>query len=108
MGKSPQQDPDMAFVHYVISVLRHGFRIGFNHSSLLRSAATNMESAHQHPEIISDYLAKEQSLGRMLGSFTEEMLPNLPSLHINRFGVIPKEHNTGKWHLITDLFYPHG
>ena len=67
-----------------------------------------MLSARQHPEIISDYLAKEQSLGRMLGPFTEEMLPNLPSLHINRFGVIPKGHNTGKWRLITDLSYPHG
>ena len=82
--------------------------IGFNHSSLLRSAATKMLSARQHPELISDYLAKEQSLGRMLGPFTEEMLPNLPSLHINRFGVIPKGHNTGKWRLITDLSYPHG
>ena len=36
------------------------------------------------------------------------MLPNLPSLHINRFGVITKGHNTGKWCLITDLSYPHG
>ena len=106
--KALSRHPDTAFAHYVVNGLRHGFRIGFNHSSLLRSAATNMESARQHPEIISDYLAKEQSLGRMLGLFTEEMLPNLPSLHINRFGVIPKGHNTGKWRLITDLSYPHG
>ena len=106
--KALSRHPDTAFAHYIINGLRHGFRIGFNHSSLLRSAATNMESARQHPEIISDYLAKEQSLGRMLGPFTEEMLPNLPSLHINRFGVIPKGHNTGKWRLITDLSYPHG
>ena len=55
-----------------------------------------MESARQHPEIISDYLAKKQSLGHTLGPFKEEMLPNLPSLHINRFGVIPMGHNTGK------------
>ena len=67
-----------------------------------------MESAHQHPKIISDYLAKEQSLGCMLGPFSKELSSHLPSLHINRFGVIPKGHNTGKWRLITDLFYPHG
>ena len=29
-------------------------------------------------------------------------------LHVNRFGVIPKGHNTGKWRLITDLLYPPG
>ena len=29
-------------------------------------------------------------------------------LHVNRFGVIPKGHNTGKWRLITDLSYPPG
>ena len=27
-------------------------------------------------------------------------------LHINRFGVIPKGHITGKWRLITDLSFP--
>ena len=44
----------------------------------------------------------------MLGPFSKEMSSGLPSLHINRFGVIPKGHNTGKWRLITDLSYPHG
>ena len=29
-------------------------------------------------------------------------------LYVNRFGVIPKGHNTGKWRLITDLSYPPG
>lgn len=27
------------------------------------------------------------------------------TVHINRFGVIPMGHATGKWHLITDLSY---
>ncbi len=40
----------------------------------------------------------------MLGPFTDTS--SLPPLHINRFGVIPKGHNTkGKWRLITDLSY---
>ena len=31
-----------------------------------------------------------------------------PLLHINRFGLIPKGHDSGKFRLITDLSFPHG
>ena len=44
----------------------------------------------------------------MLGPFTPGDMGTLPALHINRFGVIPKGHNTGKWRLITDLSHPPG
>ena len=57
-----------------------------------------MPSATTHPEVVTAYLQKEQSLGRLLGPFTPTQL--------NRFGVIPKGHNTGKWRLITDLSHP--
>ena len=50
--------------------------------------------------------ANECALGRMLGPFPPSLVPLLPPLHVNRFGVIPKGHNTGKWRLITDLSYP--
>ena len=65
-----------------------------------------MQSAHDHPEVIDDYLAKECSLGRMLGPFTMDDLAALPQYQINRVGVIPKGHGTGKWRLITDLSFP--
>lgn len=42
----------------------------------------------------------------MLGPFSST--EGLPQLHINRFGVIPKGHNTGKWRMITDLSFPSG
>ena len=29
-------------------------------------------------------------------------------IHISRFGVIPKKHQPGKWHLITDFSFPKG
>ena len=45
-------------------------------------------------------------LGRVIGPFQREELATVPELHINRFGVIPNGHNTGKWRLITDLSYP--
>ena len=44
----------------------------------------------------------------MLGPFSRADLKPLPSLHINRFGVMPKGHNNGKWRLITDFSYPAG
>ena len=83
-----------------------GFRIGFQYGSPLRSASANMPSARLHPEVIQDYLRKEVAKGRMLGPFSSET--NVLPLHVNRFGVIPKGHNTGKWRLITDLSFPHG
>ena len=61
--------PDHAFVRYVCNGIRFGFRIGFNHSSQLKSATTNMQSAFEHPEVISQYLQKERSLGHLLGPF---------------------------------------
>ena len=27
-------------------------------------------------------------------------------VHVDRFGVVPKKHQPGKWHLITDLSFP--
>ena len=56
--------------------------------------------------MVGDYLRKELSLGRMLGPFPDSS--TLPPLQVNRFGVIPKGHNTGKWRLITDLSFPPG
>ena len=96
--------PDRALAGYIVKGLQAGFRIGFRWGSPLRSARSNMQSARQHRQIITDYLRKEQSLGRMLGPFTATEIP--ACTHINRFGVIPKGHNTGKWRLITDLSYP--
>ena len=62
-----------------------------------------MQSARDHPEVVRRYITEELSKGRLLGPFRPGQLR---SLHINRFGVIPKGHNTGKWRLITDLSYP--
>ena len=63
-----------------------------------------MGSALLHMEVVTDYLKKELSLGRMLGPFPSDF--STPELHINCFGVIPKGHDTGRWRLITDLSFP--
>ena len=98
--------PDKAFAHYICTGLRFGFRIGFSGNVCLKPAPNNMRSAHDHPTVVSEYLAKETALGRMLGPF--DMSTCLCPLQINRFGVIPKDHDQGKWRLITDLSFPPG
>ena len=72
--------------------------------TLCKSASRNMESAQLHPDVVSKYLQKEGSLGRMLGPFAQGEL--VAQCHISRFGVIPKGHGTGKFRLITDLSFP--
>ena len=49
------------------------------------------------------YLANECIMGRVLGPFPQ---PPLGTLHVNRFGVIPKMAQPGKWRLIVDLSFP--
>ena len=97
--------PDRDFAAYICSGIRLGFRIGFVRGHSLKSASANMFSSVQHPDIIQEYISKELDLGRMLGPLDPTCNT---TVHINRFGVVPKGHNTGKWRLITDLSYPPG
>ncbi len=73
--------------NYIINELTDGFRIWV--------PVWGTSHLNKHPEVVTAYLQKEQSL---LG-------PSHP-LPPTRFGVIPKGHNTGKWRLITDLSHP--
>ncbi|KAL5509536.1 hypothetical protein EMCRGX_G004926 [Ephydatia muelleri] len=77
--------------------------IGFVRGRSLKSASANMFSSFQHPDIIQEYISKVLDLSRMLGPLDPTCYT---TVHINRFGVVPKGHNTGKWRLITDLSYP--
>ena len=90
-------------MRFILAGIRDGFRIGFDRRCPLRSAHRNIPSAVEHPQVVSEYIAKELMLGRMIGPFQREELATVPELHINRFGVIPNGHNTGKWRLITSL-----
>ncbi|MCG8620845.1 MAG: hypothetical protein MJE68_02435 [Proteobacteria bacterium] len=63
-----------------------------------------MLSATKNATVVEDYLRKECALGRVLGRFKRGSL----NVHINRFGVIPKPHQPGKWRLIVDLSDPSG
>ena len=97
--------PDKAFSQYLLNDFTYGFRIGFNYKShTSRAAKRNMASAVENPQVVEEYLAKERELGRVIGSLT----PGSLQLQINRFGVIPKSSQPGKWRLIVDLSHPDG
>ena len=98
--------PDGEYKEYLLTGLRRGFRIGFDYGShRCRSAKTNMKSALQNPAVVDRYLATEVGLGRILGPLEPS---SLPLVVINRFGVIPKSHQPGRWRLIVDLSHPNG
>ena len=97
--------PDQTFATLVLQGIEHGFNVGFDHTSSLHSASSNMQSARSHTEVVSQYVEGEVAVGRIFGPFPRNAIPGL---HINRMGVIPKGHVPGRWHLITDLSYPEG
>jgi hypothetical protein len=98
--------PDEVYVRYILSGIKDGFRIGYDYSAhTCASSGKNMQSAAAHPEPIDKYIEEEVSLGRMVGPLDSQWRS---SIHISRFGVIPKPHQPGKWRLITDLSSPNG
>ena len=103
--KKLEQHPDQDFSSYILRGIENGFNIGVNPAVPLRPATRNMLSASQHPDVIDDYLQAELQEHRIRGPFPSHLAP---SVHINRFGIIPKKHQPGKWRLITDLSFPDG
>lgn len=99
-----QHHPDTDFAGFILRGIEHRFRIGVD-PSLPLSPAKNMLSAEQHSQIIDDYLQNELHQRNIMGPFPPQ---TANVVHINRFGVIPKKHQPGKWRLITDLSHPEG
>ena len=97
--------PDQDFANYVLNGIEKGFSIGKSTMHPLQSACKNMQSARENPHVIEEYLQNEIQQGNILGPFSPYIAP---TVHIYRFGVIPKKHQQGKWHLITDLSFPEG
>ena len=99
--------PDSMFQQYILEGLTNGFRIGFNYQALSpRSVqANNMQSASRNAAVIEERLQTEISLGRVVGPLP---LEKYTFVHVSRFGVIPKNHQLGKWRMIVDLSHPKG
>ena len=96
-----QDHPDTEYLSYILAGIEGGFRIGFGFAShSCRSAAHNIQSATTHPEPMEKYIREEVSAGHIIGPHNSHWRQ---SVHVSRFGVIPKPHQPGKWQLITDL-----
>ncbi len=97
--------PDRDFVAYIVRGITSGFRIGVDPSLIngqFQSTNSNMQSARDNAQVIDSYLGTECSLNRVIGPLPVDT----PGIHVNRFGVIPKANQPGKWRLIVDLSYP--
>ena len=100
-----KEHPDPEFAEYLLRGMTEGFCIGFNYQDCTcKSAKRNMKSAFDNPQVVRDYLALESKLGRIEGPLDI----GTPCIITNRFGVIPKQHQPGKWRLIVDLSHPKG
>ena len=97
--------PDQDFAQFIVRGIREGFPIGVDPTASFVSARRNMSSALENPQVIEEYLSKEVTAGNIFGPFSPSALPEV---HINRFGVIPKKHQPGRWHLITELSHHEG
>ena len=94
--------PDRHLVHYLLTGITEGFRIGFQRNQVCKRAAGNMKSASLNPEPVMDFIRGEVQAGRVIGP-----LQDVPQVHVSRFGVIPKQGQPGRWRLILDLSSPH-
>ncbi len=98
--------PDQYYHAYLVEGLRHGFRIGYSYGSAkCLSAVSNMSSTSERPSVIDEFIDTEVAAGRILGPVDPS---HAKLIHVNRFGLVPKGHASGKWRLIVDLSFPAG
>ena len=99
--------PDRQFAHLILSGLEHGFPIGFDISSKLRPAKSNLISAREHPDVVSAYIQEELCRGH-IGHVGSLETANQLNIQLSPLGAIPKKGKPGKWRLIMDLSSPKG
>ena len=99
--------PNPELTALILRGLRTGFRIGFQSKSKLHPAKSNLLSALAHPQVLSNYIAKELEMQRIacIGSSSDTTQLNI---HISPLGVIPKKGRVDQWRMIMDLSSPSG
>ena len=94
--------PDREFVSFLLDGLSHGFRIGYTgpRDTLISS---NLSSALNQPEIVSQYLSRECEHGHTAGPYETPPCSPFRSAGV---GVVPKK--SGGHRLIVHLSAPNG
>ena len=90
-------------MHYLISGLTHGFRVGVSDPPSSPHVSKNLRSALNEPEIATQLIEKEVTKGFMLGPFKK---PPLPAFRASPVGIATRKYS-GKKRLIIDLSAPH-
>ena len=95
-GENLADHPDRAYCNYLTMGMEIGL-IGFQYGRVAcKSASSNMQSVLQHPEVVNTFVAAEVKTGKIFGPVGPELAP---TVHVNRFGLVPKGHDTGQWRL---------
>ena len=94
----------------LVSYLVHGFTFGFQIGCVgvpppPTSGIRNLHSADTFSSVIDRKIAKELTLGRILGPY--EVMPNYPNYRISPLGVVPKK-TPGEFRMIHHLSFPEG
>ena len=95
--------PHHAFVHYLISGLKEGFRLGYE-GPVREFISPNAKSASEYSNIVDTYIETEVAEGRIAGPFESQPFP---SFRTNPLGIVPKK-DSGKFRSILNLSYPRG
>ena len=66
----------------------------------LCSQGKSLRSTAENPDVVTNYIATELALKRLLP------IKQPAQVHINPIGIIPKKHQPGKWRLMVDLSAP--
>ena len=96
--------PDQTFAAFLLRGIANGFRIGVPSSFTNTPVHRNLRSAQEHPEIIQEYLDREEALGRI----QRIEVTGADRFQVSPCGVIPKKSRPDKWRLIIDLSSPRG
>ena len=94
--------PDQWFAQFIVRGIRQGFRIGFDRSKGASPRPLKGNMSIPQPELVTQYLEREVSLGRM------EIIARMNLVHTSPIGLIPKKGKPGRWRLIVHLSSPNG
>ena len=97
------QGYDKSLSAQILQGFRDGFHLGYigEHSNIFSS---NLKSAKEAPEIVSQKLQAEIEAGRIAGPFEK---PPFPNFRTNPLGLVPKKNGSG-FRLIHHLSHPSG
>lgn len=91
---------------YLVHGFSYGFKIGcFDLPTQFDVNVCNLKSADEYPQVIDKKIAKELSLGRVLGPY--DVPPSCHNYRISPLGVVPKK-NPGEFRMIHHLSHPEG